>query len=168
MSVFTFGGGHECECGRRLNNTYTTFEDDAEQSARDKMFKAWGPKWSMEYPTTEEAGVERFAMPYFETNTTDPTRCRCGAGTPPAAEPEPDPAARTGIWWFGASWGAPICDPCTFVELSPEHTHHCFACEGEIKAGDRGFVLAHVDEFKGVARQPWHRDCFLQSLGISV
>jgi len=166
MSVFTFGGGHECECGRRLNNAYTTFEDDAEQTARDKMFKVWEPKWSMEYPTAEEAGTERFGMTYFETNTTDPARCRCGAGTPPAAAPEPDPVVRTGMWWFGESWGAPICDPRTHIVLNSGH--ECFACKRDLHEGDRGFVVAHVDALEGVARLPWHRDCFLQSLGISV
>lgn len=92
MSVFTFGSGHECVCGRSLYKTYTTFEADETQSARTKMFVAWGVKWSMEYETPELAGAAKYGLEHFATNTTDPSRCLCGAASNPEYASE-DPYA---------------------------------------------------------------------------
>lgn len=89
MSIFTFGFGHECKCGRGLGGHYTVVEPDPEtgDSARDRMYKTWARKWAFEYPTKEDAGVERWGIKEVITNFTDPTRCPCGQMDYAAAVP---------------------------------------------------------------------------------
>ena len=53
--IFTFGFGHEHKNNFvRIRGTFET--------ARLEMFRRFGRKWSMQYPSEEEAGVERFAL----------------------------------------------------------------------------------------------------------
>lgn len=66
--------------------------------------------------------------------------------------------------WFGESWGAPICE-------EADHTYTpvgdlCVYCQAVIAQGDRGFMVPHVTERGPVIEKPWHRDCFLFSIGV--
>lgn len=53
---FTFGFGQLHEGG------YHVIETKNSEDARDEMFKRFGTKWSMQYDSAEEAGVERFNL----------------------------------------------------------------------------------------------------------
>jgi hypothetical protein len=60
--IFTFGFGHyHPETGEPLANRYVvipgTFSD-----ARQKMVVMFGVKWSMQYASKEEAGVEIYGL----------------------------------------------------------------------------------------------------------
>lgn len=75
--IFTFGFGHVCGCGRSLRNCYT------ELPSREDMVRLWGIKWSHEYETAEQAGVERWQLSRIATDEGNP-QCRCGgAGREP-------------------------------------------------------------------------------------
>jgi hypothetical protein len=63
--------------------------------------------------------------------------------------------------WFGESWGAPVCDPETQVEVL-EGTE-CGYCGRPIEAGDRGLAIPHVDA-DGETLVPWHIACFERSV----
>jgi len=52
---FTFGHGH------RQQGCYTVFYGTADE-AYEKMMMKHGPKWSHQYSSEEEAGVERFNL----------------------------------------------------------------------------------------------------------
>jgi hypothetical protein len=82
-SVFTFGYGQHCECGRSLAECYTVLEAEHWTDARDRMIELWGQTWSRQYDTPEQAGVSQFGLTLIETNTTDPARCRCGSAERP-------------------------------------------------------------------------------------
>jgi hypothetical protein len=52
---FTFGSSHVHEgCYTIINGTY--------DSAREEMMRRYGPRWSMQYPSAEHAGVERWKL----------------------------------------------------------------------------------------------------------
>jgi hypothetical protein len=52
---FTFGGGHEHPNGYvKIHGTYG--------SARDEMIRRYGLKWSMQYSSADDAGVERWNL----------------------------------------------------------------------------------------------------------
>lgn len=53
---FTFGFGHLHE------NGYHVIEAEDSEAARKEMFHRFGEKWSMQYDSAEEAGVERFNL----------------------------------------------------------------------------------------------------------
>ncbi len=53
---FTFGFGQVHEGG------YYVIEADNASDARTKMFNQFGDKWSMQYDSAEEAGVEEFGL----------------------------------------------------------------------------------------------------------
>lgn len=53
---FTFG------FGQVHANCYTVIEAENSEEARREMTIRWGRKWSMQYNSAEEAGVERFNL----------------------------------------------------------------------------------------------------------
>ena len=53
---FTFGFGQPHE------NCYHAIEANSSDEARKKMFERFGAKWSMQYDSAEQAGVERFNL----------------------------------------------------------------------------------------------------------
>jgi len=71
--------------------------------------------------------------------------------------------------WFGPTWGAPVCDP---EEKIPTPIGlPCFACERSIVDGDQGFAVPLVDgvpEAPIATWQPWHLDCFIDSVGVRL
>lgn len=69
--IFTFGFGHVCGCGRSLRNCYT------ELPSREDMIRLWGLKWSHQYETAQQAGVEEWQLRRVVTAENDPG-CRCG------------------------------------------------------------------------------------------
>lgn len=85
-TVFTFGFGHECVCGRALGSCYTIVEPTDEQTSRERMFARWGRKWAFDYPTTEAAGVDTWGMQLVPTNFSDLTRCPCGDALIPGVD----------------------------------------------------------------------------------
>ena len=54
--IFTFGYGH-CPNHNYFVRIYGTFDE-----ARDIMVRNFGRKWSMQYPSEEEAGVKEFNL----------------------------------------------------------------------------------------------------------
>jgi len=67
--------------------------------------------------------------------------------------------------WFGASWGAPVCDPEKHVETPLGAA--CGFCENPVQKGEYGVVLP----FAGAAKDdppwlPYHHRCFMKSLGL--
>lgn len=60
--IFTFGSGHNDPNHSSLINFYTVIEAPTYSAAREKMWEKRGPKWSFEYETEEEAGVERWNL----------------------------------------------------------------------------------------------------------
>ena len=54
---FTFGHGQSPGFGY-----YLIIEAEDPDSAREKMHKRWGVKWSMVYASAEAAGVERWNL----------------------------------------------------------------------------------------------------------
>lgn len=60
--VFTFGYGHTHPAtGESLANHFTRIRGTF-TGARAKMFSLFGSKWSHQYATPEDAGVDRWAM----------------------------------------------------------------------------------------------------------
>lgn len=53
---FTFGFGQVHE------NGYHIIEAENSAKAREKMFRKFGDKWSMQYDSAEAAGVEKFHL----------------------------------------------------------------------------------------------------------
>ncbi len=54
------------------------------------------------------------------------------------------------------------------VEAAPTPVGQpCVACRVPIKDGDVGVLMPHID-VDGVTEEPWHRRCFLASIGIYV
>jgi hypothetical protein len=67
--------------------------------------------------------------------------------------------------WFGDSWGAPICNP--EVEIDTPVGEFCARCGGQVRAGDRGITLPfHKGIHDPVTREPYHLQCFKESVGI--
>jgi hypothetical protein len=53
--IFTFGFGQpNAGCFTRIFGTFA--------ETRAEMFRRFGQAWSMQYPSTEEAGVEEFGL----------------------------------------------------------------------------------------------------------
>lgn len=59
---FTYGSNHITEDGFSLGNFYTKIPAESYGEAREKMFLARGDVWAFQYPSAEEAGVERFRL----------------------------------------------------------------------------------------------------------
>jgi hypothetical protein len=79
MTIFTFGFGQRCLCGRSLAHSYTELDDADDERAVDRMYRLWGQCWSREYASAEAAGVVEYRLTRIETNVDDSRRCRCGA-----------------------------------------------------------------------------------------
>lgn len=60
--IFTFGFGHTHPVtGERLANCYVAIEGDVNTS-REVMARHFGNKWSMQYPSEEKAGVQKYGL----------------------------------------------------------------------------------------------------------
>lgn len=67
------------------------------------------------------------------------------------------------MYWFGESWGAPVCDESERV-VTPRSS--CLGCREPIVQGDRGVVLPFITG-EGVSELgPYHLDCFTRALGL--
>ena len=68
--------------------------------------------------------------------------------------------------WFGASWGAPVCEPQDHVPC-PEG-RECPMCLKALQAGDQGVLLPFLGAREGgdPPDQPYHIRCFLKSVGV--
>ncbi len=68
--------------------------------------------------------------------------------------------------WFGASWGAPCCDPHDHVATPVGEL--CMHCREPIIEGSQGLIhsVVHaVEEGKVVwSREPTHVDCYLRTI----
>jgi len=64
------------------------------------------------------------------------------------------------MMWFGESWGAPVCEEDTRVDVPVGEV--CAACGHLVEDGHSGFLVASLE---GPPR-PWHRSCLFRSLGI--
>ena len=73
--VFTFGSGQRCECGNALHHNYVVIEAEC---PRDEMVSVWENKWSFEYDSETEAGVEKYKLTPipFRTDANAPCRCK--------------------------------------------------------------------------------------------
>jgi hypothetical protein len=61
--IFTFGFGHtNPETGESLAQRYVTVLDADVNKSREIMYRHFGNKWSMQYPTKEAAGVEKYGL----------------------------------------------------------------------------------------------------------
>jgi hypothetical protein len=60
--IFTFGGGHvHPTTGESLSRRYVRITG-TRREARARMVAVFGVKWSHQYPTTDDAGVEQFEL----------------------------------------------------------------------------------------------------------
>lgn len=60
--IFTFGFGHaHPETGESLANCFVEIEGDID-STREVMEAHFGNKWAFQYPTRQQAGVEKFKL----------------------------------------------------------------------------------------------------------
>lgn len=77
--IFTFGFGHECICGRSLRWCFTEIDGDWE-TARAKMFEAWGKRWAFQYERLEDLSTPGGwpVGPIRIDTCLDPARCPCG------------------------------------------------------------------------------------------
>lgn len=65
--------------------------------------------------------------------------------------------------WFGASWGAPACDPEFHVETPVGAV--CTRCDQAIRVTDQGVVLPLLSaDLNVTASIAYHLDCFLKSV----
>lgn len=62
---------------------------------------------------------------------------------------------------FPTAWGQPD------FETVPTPKEPCVVCEQSFLPTDLGVLIPHHDD-NGVVDRPWHRDCFLASLGIEL
>lgn len=71
--IFTFGFAHEHPVTHEsLAQCYLVIEAP-EEVARDRVWKVFGAQWSMQYPSEEAAGVERFNLRRIELPELPPT-----------------------------------------------------------------------------------------------
>ena len=64
-------------------------------------------------------------------------------------------------WWFGKSWGAPVCDPEDHAE-TPVGSK-CWRCKECIAKDDQGVTMPLVG-VEGVTMIHAHLDCYLESI----
>jgi hypothetical protein len=64
-------------------------------------------------------------------------------------------------WWFGKSWGAPVCDPEDHAE-TPVGSK-CWRCKKDIAADDQGVTMPLVG-VEGVTLIHAHLDCYVKTL----
>jgi hypothetical protein len=60
--------------------------------------------------------------------------------------------------WFGASWGAPVCNPAR--HLATPVGDQCPRCPELIQANDQGMLIPHVLEDSGPSLIAYHLTCF--------
>jgi hypothetical protein len=76
------------------------------------------------------------------------------------------------VRWFGADWGAPVCEPEQHIPTPVGKT--CLGCERQVLAGQRGIVMAagngiphafDLDVNKHVYRVcVYHLECHIESV----
>jgi hypothetical protein len=66
--------------------------------------------------------------------------------------------------WFGESWGAPICSTCEHSATPVGKL--CIECGIPIDERDSGFLVPYLSRERRYAEVAYHRDCFLNDLGI--
>ena len=77
--IFTFGGGHVHPLsGASLARSFVRLEADSVGAARQIMFALFGAKWSHQYESEADAGVERWGL--RELPVLDVARERVRAG----------------------------------------------------------------------------------------
>lgn len=64
---FTFGFGHH-QPDRSLSNHYTIVSANSATEARQKMVERRGSKWSFNYDSAEQAGVEKYNLIFIPFN----------------------------------------------------------------------------------------------------
>jgi hypothetical protein len=67
--------------------------------------------------------------------------------------------------WFGASWGAPVCDEATHLPTPVGDL--CTECMVEIIDGDRGMLIPFAGMTPAVLSS-FHLGCFLRTVGVPV
>ena len=63
--------------------------------------------------------------------------------------------------WFGASWGAPVCEDDDHVDTPVGAI--CLRCDEAISAEDRGFLRVHIAEGRATVR-PIHLECDVRTI----
>lgn len=66
-----------------------------------------------------------------------------------------------GIRWFGASWGAPVCEEENHVDTP---TGACLQCNLAINPADQGFLVAFLSPGSQISFVAYHRACFLRTI----
>lgn len=84
-------------------------------------------------------------------------------GTPMSGTEQPPEGYPGG--WFGASWGAPVCEAASH-KPTPTGEDCLYGCGKPIAAGDQGVVLPHCDQPGRFRMAAGHLDCFLGALGL--
>jgi hypothetical protein len=64
-------------------------------------------------------------------------------------------------FWFGKSWGAPVCDPEDHVPTPVGAL--CMRCQERIAKDDQGVTLPATG-FEGMTLAHWHLDCYLKTI----
>jgi hypothetical protein len=77
----------------------------------------------------------------------------------PTKPPAGDPLT---VRWFGASWGAPICERDNECDTP---STPCLRCGLPFGADDQGVVQANIDEHRQLSYRGQHIDCHLAGLG---
>lgn len=65
--------------------------------------------------------------------------------------------------WFGANWGAPVCDP---TKHAPTPTAPCARCGKPFVEGDRGIILPFHGLPTDPPELPYHHECLMEELGL--
>lgn len=66
------------------------------------------------------------------------------------------------MYWFGESWGAPVCDPEKHVGTPVNSV--CVECDIPIMDGDTGFQIPVHSRTEFTVAAPYHRVCFLRTV----
>jgi hypothetical protein len=74
------------------------------------------------------------------------------------------------VRWFGASWGAPVCDPAQHTAtpvgmVCSGHDHLHSDRSSFIVSGDQGVTLPYYGRTDRVERVAYHLDCWLHEVG---
>lgn len=77
MNPYCFTFGHGQEHGPK---GYVAIYARSSARARELMFQSYGSKWSMQYPSPAEAGVQEFQLHCIQTIMDDCPACPMGMG----------------------------------------------------------------------------------------
>jgi hypothetical protein len=66
--------------------------------------------------------------------------------------------------WFGASWGAPVCDKESHLDTPVGE--RCIDCLELLTDADRGLSVPFVYEIGSMTLTHHHHACFVRNLGI--